>query len=204
LDSVERIFDLMKENGLTQQKFAEELGISCDIVNDWSRRRSSSYTKRLEAIAGILGTTTEYLLTGFKPVTTGAIRIPVLGVITAGIPLEAVEDIQDWEDIPAEWTVGGRQYFGLKVQGNSMYPKYLHGDTVLLLKQDTCESGNDCAVFVDGESATLKQVHLYPDGSLELRPLNPSYAPRTYTAREVEELPVRIVGVVVELRRKIK
>ena len=204
MDTRSRIFELLDSANMEQKELANILGLPADTVSSWRRKKSASYTKYLPQIAEVLGTTTEYLLTGSSPASVGAVRVPVLGVIPAGIPIEAVEDVQGWEEIPAEWIAGGREYFGLKVQGDSMYPKYLHGDTVLLLKQDTCESGDDCAVFVDGESATLKQVHFHPDGSLELRPLNPSYAPRTYTAREVEELPIRIVGVVVELRRKIK
>ena len=131
-------------------------------------------------------------------------RIPVLGTIPAGIPLEAIEDIQDWEEIPAAWGSGDRQYFGLRVKGDSMYPRYLDGDTVILRKETTCESGDDCAVLVNGEGATIKQVIRKGDGSLELRPTNPAYPPRIYSPAEVESLPVQIIGVVVELRRKIK
>ena len=130
--------------------------------------------------------------------------IPILGSIPAGIPVEAVEDILDWEEIPAAWAAGGREYFGLKVKGDSMYPKYLDGDTVILRKQESCDSGDDCAVMVNGNDSTLKQVFLCEDGGIEIRPLNPSYPPTTYTAEDVVSLPVSIAGVVVELRRKIK
>ncbi|MBM6722236.1 helix-turn-helix domain-containing protein [Pseudoflavonifractor phocaeensis] len=131
-------------------------------------------------------------------------RIPVLGTIPAGIPLEAIEDILDWEEVPAAWGSGDRQYFGLRVRGDSMYPRYLEGDTVILRKETTCESGDDCAVLVNGDVATLKQVMIRGDGSLELRPTNPAYPPRIYSPAEIESLPVQIIGVVVELRRKIK
>lgn len=133
-----------------------------------------------------------------------SILVPVLGTIPAGIPLEAIEDILDWEEIPAAWATGDRQYYGLRVKGDSMYPRYLEGDTVILQKEKTCESGDDCAVLVNGDEATLKQVMIRGDGSLELRPSNPAYPPRIYTPAEVESLPVQIIGVVVELRRKIK
>ena len=110
-----------------------------------------------------------------------SVRVPVLGTVPAGIPLEAIEDILDWEEIPASWASGNRQYFGLRVKGDSMYPRYLEGDTVILRKETTCESGDDCAVLVNGEEATLKQVMIRGDGSLELRPTNPAYPPRIYT-----------------------
>lgn len=133
-----------------------------------------------------------------------SLRIPVLGTIPAGIPLEAIEDIHDWEEIPAAWADGGREYFGLQVKGDSMYPQYLEGDTVILRKATTCDSGDDCAVLVNGDEATLKRVFLHEGGAIELRPVNTAYPPRTYSSAEVEALPVQIIGVVVELRRKIK
>ena len=118
--------------------------------------------------------------------------------------MDAIEDILDWEEVPASWGSGGREYFGLRVKGDSMYPKYLEGDTVILRKQPTCDSGDDCAVLVNGDAATLKQVILREDGAVELRPANPAYPPRTYSPAEIESLPVQVIGVVVELRRKIK
>lgn len=136
--------------------------------------------------------------------SSSSYRISVLGTIPAGIPVDAVEDILDWEEIPASWTTGDREYFGLRVKGDSMYPRYLEGDTVILRKQSTCDSGDDCAVMVNGNDATLKQVILRGDRGLELRPVNTAYPPKSYSPAEIESLPVQIIGVVVELRRKIK
>lgn len=173
----------------------------------------SKYPNFVENVAQYLGTTPEELLdeTSLEffqkkvPETSSSgICIPVLGTIPAGIPLEAIEDILDWEEIPLAWGSGGRKYFGLRVKGDSMYPRYLEGDTVILRKETTCESGDDCAVLVNGSEATLKQVMIRGNGSLELRPANPICPPRIYSPAEVESLPVQIIGVVVELRRKIK
>lgn len=205
MDIVDRIFLLVDKMYSEQREFAADLGIPASRVSEWRRKKSTSYNKRLPQIATVLGTTVEYLLSGEKSsVPTTAIRIPVLGTIPAGIPLEAIEDILDWEEIPAAWGSGDRQYFGLRVKGDSMYPRYLEGDTVILRKETTCESGDDCAVLVNGETATLKQVMIRGDGTLELRPANPAYPPRIYSPAEIESLPVQIIGVVVELRRKIK
>jgi len=134
---------------------------------------------------------------------TKIIRIPVLGSIPAGAPVEAVENTIGWEDIPEEWTSGGRQYFGLLVRGDSMFPEYLEGDIVIIRKQPCCDSGDDCAVIINGADATLKRVRLIEDG-IELEAVNPMYGRKSYTKQEVESLPVTILGVVVELRRKKK
>lgn len=126
------------------------------------------------------------------------VRINVYGSIPAGIPLEAIQDIQDWEEIPQEWTKGGKEYIALKVTGDSMYPKYLEGDTVIIQLQPDCESGQDCACYVNGYEATLKRVNKEIN-AITLIPLNPNYPPKTY--KHPGE--VNIVGVVKELRRKI-
>lgn len=207
----------------------KKAGVGGSFISDVNRGRTPSIEK-VQRLADYFGVTTSQLL-GEDPLPDGilnrekrerskslplvptleskiethsGVRIPVLGTIPAGIPLDAIEDILDWEEIPAAWATGDRQYFGLRVRGDSMYPRYLDGDTVILQKETTCESGDDCAVLVNGAEATLKQVMIKGDGSLELRPANPAYPPRTYSPAEIESIPVQIIGVVVELRRKIK
>lgn len=125
----------------------------------------------------------------------------VYGTIPAGIPMECIEDIIDTEEISADMLKGGKQYFGLRVKGNSMEPEYLDGDTLILEKVDDCESGDDCVVMVNGNDGTFKRVFKNENGII-LQPLNPSYSPIIYTNEQIETLPVRIIGVVVEFRRK--
>lgn len=74
----------------------------------------------------------------------------VYGTIPAGIPMECIEDIIDTEEISADMLRGGKQYFGLKIKGDSMKPDYLDGDVIILQKQDNCENGDDCVVMVNG------------------------------------------------------
>lgn len=82
-----------------------------------------------------------------------------------------------------------------------MFPEYLDGDTLILLKQDNCESGDDCVVMVNGNDGTFKRVFKNENGII-LQPLNNQYSPMSYTNKEIEELPVRILGIVEEIRRK--
>ena len=88
----------------------------------------------------------------------GMARIPVLGVIPAGIPIEAIEDILDYEEIPSAWTESGSEFFALRLKGNSMSPEYRSGDVVIFKRQDTCDNNEDCAVLVNGNDATFKRV----------------------------------------------
>lgn len=84
-----------------------------------------------------------------------------------------------------------------------MYPEYKAGDVVIVRRQSTCDSGDDCVVMVNAENATLKRLRVYED-CIELEALNAMYGKRKYTNKEVEQLPVRVLGVVVELRRRVK
>lgn len=125
----------------------------------------------------------------------------IYGSIPAGIPMECIEDIIDTEEIPADMLKGGKQYFGLKVKGDSMEPDYLDGDTLILEKSDDCESGDDCVVMVNGNDGTFKRVFKNENGII-LQPLNPTYSPMVYSNEQIEKLPVRIIGIVEEIRRK--
>ena len=206
---------LRKEKKLSQAQIAEMLGVTQAAVSKWEANNIPPGLVNSQKLAEILGVTVDELLKGekIKPIkeveyipsdrTKRFIRVPVLGRIPAGIPIEAIEDVEDWEDFPISDTVQGRQYFGLKIRGDSMEPDYRDGDTIIIQQQDTCNSGDDCAVMINGDDVTFKRVRLHEHG-LTLQPLNSKYEPRYFTAQEVGNMPVRILGVVVEIRRKVK
>lgn len=127
----------------------------------------------------------------------------IYGTIPAGVPMECIEDILDTEEIPADMLKGGKQFFGLRVKGDSMFPDYLDGDTLIIEKTEDCESGDDCVVMVNGNDGTFKRVFKNETGII-LQPLNPTYAPMVYSNEQILSLPVKVLGVVVELRRKKK
>ena len=133
----------------------------------------------------------------------------VYGTIPAGIPMECIEDIIDTEEISADMLRGNKQYFGLRVKGHSMEPDYLEGDTLILEKVDDCNNGDDCVVMVNGNDGTFKRVFKNENGII-LQPLNTNrdsngkllYEPIPFTNEQIQTLPVRILGVVEEIRRK--
>lgn len=191
---------LRKKHGLTQADLAAALDMSKSVISMYESGQRLPSFEVLEALADYYNVSLS-ALRGETAATS--LRIPVLGTIPAGIPIEAIEDIIDWEEIPASMQKGGREYFALLVRGDSMYPRYEEGDILIVRKQDTCESGDDCIVMVNGNDATFKRVRL-GENTLTLQPINPQYEIKTFTAKEIETLPVRILGVVVELRRKVK
>lgn len=132
------------------------------------------------------------------------INIPVLGRIPAGIPFEAIEDVIKYIDIPKEWTYGNKEYFGLLIDGNSMFPKYQNEDIVIFQKcEDPIKCNNkDCAVMVNGNDATFKKF-IFNNNGVILQPYNMEYETKSFTPEEVQELPVKLVGFAVQIRRDL-
>ncbi len=194
-----------KAAGLTQAEVAAQIGITQNAYSYWENDKVKIDNESLVKLSKLFGATIDYLTGISTQAQDKVVRIPVLGTIPAGIPLEAIEDIIDYEEIPQSFLTGGKEFFALEVKGDSMWPDYLAGDIVIVRKQPVCNSGDDCIVYVNGYDATLKQVKFNDvDHSLSLVPRNQSYPPKTYSQEEVQLLPVTIAGVVVELRRKIK
>lgn len=194
-----------KAANMTQADVAKIVGISQNGYSYWENGKAKIDHESLVKLSALFGVSIDYLMGASDVPAEKALRIPVLGSVPAGIPIEAIEDVVDWEEIPAAMTAGGKEYFALQVQGDSMWPDYLPGDIVIVRKQPCCGSGEDCVVYVNGFDATLKQVkHNDEQQTMSLIPRNPSYPPRTFTKEEIENLPVTIAGVVVELRRKVQ
>lgn len=131
------------------------------------------------------------------------IKVAIYGTIPAGIPTEMIDQsyIEEYEEIPREMLHSGFSYFGLKVKGDSMYPEFRDGDTIIFRKQDTCENGEYCAVSINHTESTFKKVLINEKG-ITLQPLNPAYEPKFFTNEQVTTLPITILGVIVEVRRK--
>ena len=108
--------------------------------------------------------------------------------------------ILDYEEISQEMASQG-EYFALSIKGNSMEPRIAEGDVVIVRKQHIVENGELAVVLVNGNDATVKKFYMNDHG-VTLISTNPAYAPFVYSKKDVEELPVQIVGKVVELRAK--
>lgn len=193
---------LRNKNGISQQKLADAMGVSRSTVAMWETNQSQPDNESLRRLALLFDCTVDYLL-GIEDVSaasTKGIKIPVLGTVAAGIPIEAIQDIIDYEEIPEAMAKKG-EYFGLKIKGSSMEPKISENDVVIVRKQEDIENGDIAIVIVNGNDATCKKISKQPSG-ITLIPLNPSYEPIFYSNEEINTLPVRILGKVVELRAK--
>lgn len=198
----ERIKELREKFEMTQEQLANKLGTTKQAVFKYENGIVTNIpSDKIERMADIFNVTPSYILDWDDTANWKPNRIKVYGSVPAGVPIEAVEDVLDWEDVPMDWVATGDKYIGLKVKGDSMYPKYIDGDTVIVKLQPDCESGQDAVVYVNGYDATLKKVIKQQDGIM-LQPINPDYEPKKYDYND-ELFPVSILGVVVELRRKM-
>jgi len=214
----ELIIKYRKEQGLSLSEFASLVGASKGYIHILEKEINPSTgkptiprTQILTKIANVMGIELTSLLEIINGDSSSSKddelisrkkkTIPVLGSVIAGIPIDAIEDIIDYEEIGEDILRTGTDFFGLKVKGDSMSPMLLEGDTLIIKKQDDCENGDIAVVLINGDDATVKKVVKHETGII-LQPINPSYDPLSFTKKEVNKLPVRIIGTVVELRRK--
>lgn len=139
---------------------------------------------------------------------TNTIDIPVLGKIPAGRPFEAIEEkyTLNYEEIPKNWLKGGKQYFALKLEGNSMEPDYHDKDIVIFLKTNDCESGQDCCIKIGNEDATFKRIKKQENGIMVI-PLNENnntrFSSTFYTKEDIINKSIEIIGVAKQIRRNM-
>ena len=200
----ERIKEARKSAGLTQLELAKKTELSRSYIGDIEKDRYNPSVSTLQLIATATNTPLEDLLPSTKTVSPAGrgVRIPVLGRVVAGIPIEAVEEILDYEEITPELAATG-EFFALKIRGHSMEPRMMEGDVVIVRRQDDVDSGDVAIVLVNGDEATVKRVKKQPEGITLIATNTSVYEPHFYSNKEIAELPVRILGRVVELRGKL-
>ncbi len=192
------------ELGMTMKELAQKVGVSEGTISRWESGEIANMRRNvIVSLAKALNTTPAVLMGWTEPDPNEArgVRIPVLGRVVAGIPLEAITDIIDYEEIPAQMAKSGT-YFALQVKGRSMEPTLHEGDVVIVRQQPEVENGEIAIVLVNGDEATVKEVKEGPDGLTLIGHNVGVYSPHFYTREQIQDLPIRIIGKVVELRRK--
>lgn len=190
------------ELGMTQSELAQKMGYADkSMIAKIEKGVVDLPQSKIIAFADILGVTPGKLM-GWNDTAPSrkSVSIPVFGRVAAGIPLEMITDIIDFEEIPEDMASLG-EYFALQIHGDSMEPRMKEGDVVIVRQQEDAETGETVIVTVNGTDAACKRLKKYRDG-IELISTNPSYKTMFFSAQEVTEKPVRILGKVVELRAK--
>lgn len=185
-----------KMAGLSQAELAHKLDLSPSTISMYEVGRRRPDFEIEEKIADFFNVDLNTLRG--KDVESTGHSIPVYDRVAAGIPIEAIDNIIDYEEIPELWS---GEYAGFRVKGDSMAPRILDGDYLIVKRQDDAESGDVVVVFVNGQDATVKRL-IKNESGIQLQPFNPVYEPMFFSNEEIKSLPVKIWGKVVENRQK--
>nr|DAR83746.1 MAG TPA: Repressor protein CI [Caudoviricetes sp.] len=198
---VELVKKLTEEQGMSMSELARRVGTAKSAISRYFNGTREFPLNKVEEFASALHTTPDFLLgMEYEPQTSQGLQIPVLGNVAAGIPISAVEDILDYEEVPQSWESQG-EFFALKIKGDSMEPRMESGDVVIVKQQSDANSGDTVIVLVNGDDATCKKLQK-TDNGIMLVSTNPKYPPMFYSNEEIVTKPVVILGKVVELRQK--
>ena len=208
----EKIKYYRNSKNITQDELAEMLGTTYQSISRYETGDRKTNNELLFKLSKIFNVSINDF---FPPVDNGEfdsitigdfVRVPVLGTIKAGIPIEAQEDLLGYVDIPESMFYGGRDYFGLKLSGNSMTPEYHDGEIVIFEKTNDIArcNGEDCAVMVNHTECTFKQF-FYDNEGVTLVPYNKvDFNIKHYSPEEAENLPITIIGLALGSWRPVK
>ena len=201
----DRIKEKRIQAGLTQEELAEKLGLKKSAIAKYENGRVENIKRSIiQKMSDILDCTPSYLMGWDENVTIQAAqrshyRIPVLTTVAAGKPIYAEEDVLQWIDYDKE---PGDHVRACRIEGNSMIPRIQNGDTVIFDSELGWEDGDVVIATVNGDHATCKRIKRYADG-IALLSDNANIAPMYFSKKEVEELPVKVIGRVTEVRGKL-
>jgi len=218
-----RIKELRRARGYSQSRLADILNVNQTAVSQWERGVTTPGLSLILKMSELFDVSVDYLMTGkalsarsessyilsgtspileyeIDPQKARGVLIPVLGRVEAGIPISAVETVLGYEEISSDMALNG-DFFALQVHGSSMEPRMLDGDVVIVRSQPDVDSGDVAVVLVNGGEATIKRIKKSPEGIM-LIPNNSSFEPVFYNNDNIKNLPVSILGKVIELRAK--
>ena len=194
---------LLEKKGKTQSDVVADLRITSSTVSDWANAEKYPRVDKMQILADYLGVLISDLREEQKPLPAGLERIdlskyhkiPILGRISAGMPIYAEENIEGYTLTDLN---GGAEYFGLRVTGDSMNAMRINeGDIVIVRRQEEVESGEIAVVLVDGENATIKRFYS-TNSTVTLMPqsTNPVHQPQIY---DLEYTDIKVLGKVIKV-----
>lgn len=195
----ENIKKLRESHKLTQEEFGKIVGVTDKAVSSWETGAKAPRMGVIQKISDYFNINKSAILD--DPIESNAtilpqekIRmIPVYESVSAGFGAYADNYILEYIPLFISSDEEAHNTLCIKVQGNSMYPKIEDGDSIQVLKQDWCESGQVAIVLIDDENAVVKKVE-YNKSSITLLSFNPEYAPRVFKGAERDRL--KILGIV--------
>ena len=202
-----KLREIRKTQGYTLESLANAYnqafngGLNKGTLSKYENGKQEPMISVVDNLASLLNVGTDFLLGKEPPKQKRkGVKIPVLGRVAAGIPIEAIEDILDYEEITEDLARTG-EFFGLQIKGDSMIPDFRTGDVVVVRQQPDAETGDIVIATINGSDATCKRLQKYNEG-IALISSNPAYEPMRFTQKDIETIPITIIGKVIELRRK--
>lgn len=199
----DKLRQAMEKEGITATELSEKTGISKSTISRYLSGGYIAKQKNLLKLSLALHVEPKFLFSDAVEELDANLKvysIPLVGKVVAGTPIDAIENITDYIRVTNPAAADG-SYYALHVTGASMEPEMREGDLVIVHKQDYFDSGDICIVLVNGDEATVKKV-IKSDQGITLIGFNATvYPPHFYNVRQVEELPVRVIGKVKEVRR---
>ena len=203
----EKLKEIRKIRGLTLEELASKYnkayngGLNKGTLSKYENGKQEPMISVVDNLATLLNVGTDYLL-GKQDLarTSKGISIPVLGTVIAGVPIEAIEDVLDYEEITRELASTG-EFFALQIKGDSMSPTLSEKDVVIVKCQSDADNGDIVIAIINSDEACCKKLIKY-EGGVSLVSLNANYTPLIFDNRQVVSLPVTIIGKVIESRRK--
>lgn len=200
---------LRKKQNIDQQELADYLNVPRSTLACWENNIRTPKLEQIVKIAQFFNVNLDIIYNDFNNIAPvdiddDIVKIPVYGTIKAGIPIESQEDIIDYVEIPKSWIRGEKKFYGLKISGDSMFPKYDEDDIVIFEQNDDSSlyNGKDCAIMINGTESTFKKLLVNEQG-IVLQPYNTAYDIMMFSKEDVENLPIKVVGIAKERRTKI-
>ena len=190
----------MNKMNVDRTTLCYDLGIKYTTLTDWLKAKTYPRIDKIEMLANYFDISKADLVEDSMSDSDGVL-IPVYGHVAAGEPIDANQDIVGYEKIDPDLARRG-DFYALVIKGDSMEPMLFEGDTVIIRQQPDAEHGELVVATINGDDATCKKLFKLPGGGIQLHSLNPAYEPFSFTEGDVESIPVRILGVVMEMRRR--
>lgn len=209
----QRLKALRKSAGLSLQDIAERLNreygatTNKGMISKYENGVHEPSAGTLFCLSRILGVSVDYLMGrtenkhDISPASEsegGGCMVPVFLRCN---PADGGEiDREATELIPRAWLIGGRSFFGIRIQSGRLAPRYYDGDVVIFERRTKTAHDQVALVSVGEEDAMLCHVIKKREGKI-IRPLDPLLSEAYYTTEELAAIPVKILGAAVQVRR---
>lgn len=203
------IHDRRTALGLTFEEIGNIVGVSKSTVKKWESGNISNMRRdKIASLAKALKISPVQLVVENTDTTDRVVPVPLENVymcpvynsVAAGFNVLAQDTVIDY--IPTLIRVPSEQdlYIWANVIGDSMSPKIEEGDSLLIKRQESVDSGSIAVVLIDDEEASVKKV-IYDTDWIELQSFNPYYPPRRFEGAEVQR--IRVMGLVKRVLKDI-